>query len=80
MKPSLISEVHQAVLGIPGTEDKGLVGVVKEIKAHLEDHSRRIVVVETLQKERNRPSKKILSGYASMVIALVVALWKAFTG
>jgi len=31
----LTREVHQAVLGIPDTDDNGLVGVVKEIREYL---------------------------------------------
>lgn len=80
MKTSLIREVHQAVLGIPNTEDKGLVGDIKEIKTHLEDHSRRLVIVETLQKERNKPSKKAITGYISGGAAIVAALWKTYLG
>ena len=84
MKPAerdkLTQETHQALLGIPGTEEKGLVGDVKEIKGHLEDHSKRLTVVETLQKERNRPSKKALTGYIGGVIAMIVTAWRAFLG
>ena len=76
----LTQESHQALLGIPGTEEKGLVGDVKEIKGHLEDHSKRITTVEVLQKERNKPSKKALGGYGAGVLGLAVALWKAFFG
>ena len=78
-RDGLIRETHQALLGILGTEDKGVVGDVKEIKAHLEDHSKRITIVETLQKERNKPSKKLIGGYISGGIAILVALWRAFT-
>ena len=42
MKPSLIREVHQAVLGIPGTEDNGLVGDLKEIKDLVREQNKRI--------------------------------------
>lgn len=51
-----------------------------EINGHLDDHSKRITITETLQKERNKPSKKTLGGYAAGVVAIAVALWKAFTG
>ena len=50
----------------------------EKIFEHLEDHSKRLVVVETLQKERNKTSKKTIGGYASGVVAIAVALWKAF--
>lgn len=52
---------------------------VKGILTHLEDHSKRITIVETLQKERGRPSKKTLAGYGSAIIAICLALWKAWT-
>ncbi len=51
-----------------------------KINGHLDDHSKRITVTETLQKERNKPNKKTMAGYASGIIAIAVALWKAFTG
>ncbi|KKK67113.1 hypothetical protein LCGC14_2957310, partial [marine sediment metagenome] len=50
------------------------------IKAHLEDHSKRITIVEVKQEEGNKPSKKTLGGYGVGVIGLAVALWKAFSG
>jgi len=53
---------------------------LSRINSHLEDHSRRIAITETLQKERNKPDKKTLSGYAAGAAAIAVALWKAFTG
>ena len=80
MGKSLISQVHQAVLGIEGTEEKGLVGDVKEMKADLKLINSRVTVVETKQEERNKPSKKSLAGYTTGLIGLAVALWKAFTG
>lgn len=35
-------EVHQAVLGIPGTEDRGIVGDVKEIKEAVRAQNHRL--------------------------------------
>ncbi len=52
---------------------------LEKINGHLDDHSKRITVTETLQKERNRTSKKTFAGYASGILAIAVALWKAFT-
>ena len=51
-----------------------------KINGHLDDHSKRITITETLQKERNKPSKKSMAGYISGAVAIGVALWKAFTG
>jgi len=51
-----------------------------KINSHLEDHSRRITVTETLQKERHKPDKKTIGGYITGAVAIAVALWKAFTG
>ena len=31
-KTSKIQEVHQSVFGVPGTEDKGMAGDIKDIK------------------------------------------------
>ena len=51
-----------------------------DINNHLDDHSKRITITETLQKERNKPSKKSMAGWVSGAVAIAVALWKAFTG
>ena len=79
-RDELVRETHQAVLGIKGTDDKGMVGDIKEIKAHLDNHSSRLTIVEVKQEERNKPSKKSIAGYASGIAAIAVALWKAFSG
>jgi len=52
---------------------------LEEINGHLDDHSKRITITETLQKERNKMGKKTMAGYISGGAAIVVALWKAFT-
>ena len=92
MKPSLISQVHQAVLGIPNTEDKGLVGDIKDLKAelketnkHLDDHSYRLKQAEDdietnkkLDEERHKPSKKAVGGSIVAGIGIIAALIKAF--
>lgn len=52
---------------------------LEKINGHLNDHSKRITVTETLQKERNRASKKAIGGYISASVAIAVALWRAFT-
>ena len=51
------------------------------INGHLGEHSNRITIMETLQKERNvtKISKKTMTGYISGVIAIIVALWRSFT-
>ena len=60
------------------------LGEIKEhlgkINNHLDDHSKRITITETLQKERNKPSKKSIAGFISGGLAIAVALWKAFAG
>lgn len=53
---------------------------LEKINGHLDNHADRIITVETLQKERNKPSKKSIAGWVSGAIAIAVALWKAFTG
>jgi len=47
---------------------------LEKINGHLEDHSRRLTIIETQRKL----SKKALTGYVSGVVAIVVALWRAF--
>lgn len=39
---STVQEVHQAVLGVPGTEDKGLVGDIKEVKGDVKNQNGRV--------------------------------------
>ena len=51
-----------------------------KINGHLDDHSKRITITETLQKERNRPSKKAIASWVSGAAAIIVALWKSFMG
>ena len=79
-RDNLTRETHQALLGIPGTEDKGLVGDFKDIKTVVMKNSKDINTIWTLQVERNKPSKKALSGYGAGVLAIGAALWKAFIG
>ncbi|KKL05276.1 hypothetical protein LCGC14_2607660 [marine sediment metagenome] len=38
----LIQEVHQAVLGVEGTDDKGLVGDLKELKTDVKAQNGRV--------------------------------------
>ena len=57
-----------------------LCWLLSKINGHLDDHSKRITVTETLQKERNKTSKKTIGAWLSGAIAIAVALWKAFTG
>ncbi len=60
---------------------------LEKINGHLDDHSYRLKQAEDdiktdrlLAKERNKPSKKSIAGSGSIVVAVIVALWKAFTG
>ncbi len=89
MKPSdrdkLTQETHQALLGILGTEDKGLVGDFKELKSELKQHNIQIEqnrldinTLGTKQEERNKPSKKVIGIGITGGIGLIVALIKAF--
>ena len=74
MKPSerdeLARETHQALLGIKGTEDNGLVGDVRELKRD----------VRQLQNERRSPSKKTIGAYVGGTVTLLATMWKAFLG
>ena len=48
-RDNLLKEVHQAVLGVKGTEDGGLVGDFKELKEAVKDSNGR----------QNKLSKKV---------------------
>lgn len=52
---------------------------LEKINGHLDDHSKRITIVEVKQEERNKPSKKTLSGLGVGIVGIAVALWKAFS-
>ncbi len=66
-REKITRETHQALLGIPGTEDKGLVGDFKELKSEVQQHNIQIEqnrldinTLGTKQEERNKPSKKVI--------------------
>jgi len=50
-----------------------------KLNGHLEDHSKRLLTVEVLQKERNKPSKKSIAGIITGTVAIIVAIWRAFS-
>ncbi|KKL17996.1 hypothetical protein LCGC14_2479920 [marine sediment metagenome] len=78
-RDKLAQETHQALLGISGTADKGLVGDVKEIATELKKVNGRLTVVETKQGERSRPDKKAIGAATSVIVAVVIALVRAFS-
>lgn len=53
-----------------------LNGSVEANFRHLDNHSKRLIVIETEKKM----SKKALAGYISGIAALIAALWKAYFG
>ena len=76
MKPSerdeLLIRIDQKVQdSLPRIEEH-----LGKINGHLDDHSKRITIIET----KNKVSKKAMAGYISGAFALVVALWKSFIG
>ena len=42
-----LNQVHQAVLGIPGTDEKGLVGDLRDIKKDIQHQNSRLGKTET---------------------------------
>ena len=72
----LIQQVHQGFFGVPGTEEKGMVGDVKEIKQSIQEHGEAIAVL----KAQRKLSRKEQGGVVAVVTAVIVALWKSFTG
>ena len=80
MKPS---ERDEIIISIDQKVQDSLPKIEKhldKINGHLDDHSKRITTVEVKQEERNKPSKKTISGWIGGGVAIIVALWKAFTG
>lgn len=49
-----------------------------KINGRLDKNALDINTITTLQKERNKPSKKSIAGWASGAVAIAVALWRAF--
>ena len=74
-RDDLLTRIDQKVMDSLPRIEKHL----EIINGHLDDHSKRITITETLQKERNKPSKKVIGGYISGAVAITIALWKAFT-
>jgi len=46
----LIQETHQGLYGVKDTDDKGLIGDVREIKDDVKNQNRRITKLEGAQK------------------------------
>ncbi len=72
----LIQQVHQGFFGVPGTEEKGMVGDMKEMKLSVKEHGEAIAGL----KSQSKRSKKEVGGIWAMVLAMIVALYKTFTG
>lgn len=64
----LTQETHQAVVGIPGTDDKGLVGDFKDMK----DDIRRL----NGKVRRNEVRSKVNQGIGTLLLSGVVWLAK----
>lgn len=77
-RDNLVRETHQALLGIAGTEEKGVAGDVKEMKKDIKAINSRLINVEVKQEERNKVSKKSIAGWGTGAVGLVAALWKSF--
>ena len=60
----LINELHQAVLGVPGTEDGGMAGDIKKIK----DDQKENFIATT----KNTVWRKVIAGVGGTVIVIVV--------
>lgn len=61
----LINELHQAVLGVPGTDDTGMVGDIKEVKKYQRDQNGKVM--------KNTIYRKIyagIGGFGLIVLAL----------
>ena len=55
----LINELHQAVLGVPGTDDTGMAGDIKEMRDDQREQNGRIL--------RNTIYRKITVGIGGML-------------
>jgi len=77
-----IKKLNVKLYGENGFE--GDIPVIKRRQAqffsHFDDHSKRITIMETRMEKHEKPSKKAMAGWISGVIAVGVALWKAWTG
>ena len=47
----MAEEVHQGMFGVEGTDDRGLVGDVKEIKSTVKEQNKRVTKVEGKVKQ-----------------------------
>lgn len=74
-RDKLAQETHQALLGIPGTDDKGLVGDVKEIKTQLNSLNGRV-----RKNERDITYGKALLGLSGGIGAVWAGVHRFFGG
>lgn len=86
MKPGerdkLVQETHQALLGIRGTDDRGLVGDVKEMKGELKAVNKRMDDVEEATGKNTNDIKwiKRIGGAGGTALTAVVGLFKGLGG
>lgn len=72
----LVQETHQGMFGVPGTEDKGLVGDVREIKREVKATNSRVAKLENKQ----RYMWGVMVGAAGLGGGMGVGIGKLFGG
>jgi len=86
MKPAerdkLTQETHQALLGIPGTADKGLVGDVRELKGDLKHMNGRVgdVVEQTDKNTNDIKWIKRIGGAGGTALTALIGIFKGMGG
>ncbi len=63
----LLAEIHTVLLGIPGSDDKGLVGVVGELATQVQGMSRAVQVNTTWRKALAWMVGVVVIGLATLV-------------
>lgn len=63
----LLAEIHTVLLGIPGSDDKGLVGVVAELCTQVQGMSRAVQVNTTWRKALAWMVGVVVIGLATLV-------------
>ena len=69
-RDKLLFQVHQAVLGVPNTDDNGLRGDIKEIKKHLRELNGQVRTNTVFRKICTWLSAAIVAGLISLAVRL----------
>ena len=68
----IINEVHQAVLGIEGTDERGLAGDIKDIKEYLKIQNGKLLNVDS----KTNKNRNWLIGISGLLVGCGILEWQ----